>query len=299
MYGAIMNLQLFVGIAVILTGARAKRTQMNIAVAKNISGDLEAALGQLVDGDMSTCVSFKDIKEITLDLGRSFDIHRVKLRLDHKVRGRFPDVKIYTGNSTKSSRNAECLKHVIRSDSVVFGKDCHAVYRYVNVEKMKKIQSLSLCELEVIAPVCKPPVHVTDVAKGKDIMGIVEMINQTSQADHGKKTNRASGKSSDNQTAWKIDLGESFDIYQVDILNTKQCADYPIIDTQVHIGDDDENIDNNAVCDDVVQRKMVNRKRFNFHCGCDTPLRGRYVSGTLLTQDPERHTACKVRVMAG
>ncbi|XP_070537659.1 uncharacterized protein [Ptychodera flava] len=189
---------------------------------------------------MSTCVSLGDVKKITLDLGRSFDIHRVKLRLEHRDRGRFPDVTIFTGNSTKSRRNVECLKHVVRSDCVVFGKDCQAIYRYVNIEKIKKAKSWSLCELEIIAPVCKPPVPVTDVAKGKEIIGSVEMSNQTSLADHDQTSDRARGKSDDNQPAWKIDLGKSFDIYQVEIVNTKHCTDYPIIDTEVRIGDDDD-----------------------------------------------------------
>ncbi|XP_070537636.1 uncharacterized protein [Ptychodera flava] len=300
-----MKFQLLVVVAVTLVRSHAQRTRMNIAIAKSISGQGALALRQVVDGDMSTCVSFKDIDKIKLDLARPFDIHRVRMRLDHRVRGKFPDVQIRTGNHTNPNRNHECLKHVLRSDSAVFGKDCHDTCRYINIRKMKNVKSLMLCELEVVAPVCEPPVPVTDVAKGKDIVGAAEMINQRSVDDHGVEFDMTNvhgvhplAKNRD-QPSWKIDLGESFDIYQVDIINTDDCPDYPIVDTEVRVGDDGNDVTNNAVCDDVVQLKMVQKGRFNFHCGCDSALRGRYVSGTLKSNDPEKYTACKVRVMAG
>ncbi|XP_002732761.1 uncharacterized protein LOC100374669 [Saccoglossus kowalevskii] len=99
------------------------------------------------------------------------------------------------------------------------------------------------------------------------------------------------------QPWWKVDLGETRDVYQVIITNRQDCCSFRLKNAEIRVGDSDT-FENNTVCGEMLVAKTANQETIVMDCGCGQPLRGRYVIIQLVDK-LQMLQLCEVEVMSG
>ncbi|XP_070540918.1 mucin-22-like isoform X2 [Ptychodera flava] len=82
------------------------------------------------------------------------------------------------------------------------------------------------------------------------------------------------------QPWWKVDLQESIYIYQIVLINRIDCCSKRLKNAEIRIGDN-ENFEDNPICG-TVKGHEAKRANITIVCGCDVPMKGRYVSIQLI-----------------
>ncbi|XP_070560707.1 scavenger receptor cysteine-rich domain-containing protein DMBT1-like isoform X2 [Ptychodera flava] len=152
---------------------------------------------------------------------------------------------------------------------------------------------------------CEYPVVLHNVAKNKPATqsSTKPMIDggPMKAVDGNKNSNLKAGGSctwtnKEYQPYWKVDLGRAYNIYEVVITNRQDCCSFRLKNAQVRVGDSVITEDN-PVCGMMVIGKMSREETITIRCGCETPMRGRYVSVQLMEKEQVLHL-CEVEVMA-
>ncbi|XP_070547869.1 fucolectin-1-like isoform X2 [Ptychodera flava] len=150
---------------------------------------------------------------------------------------------------------------------------------------------------------CELPSGLKNVAVGKE--ADQSSINKGAGADRAVDGNKNSdlkkGKScmwtkKEFEPWWKVDLGQEYSIYEVVITNRQDCCPFRIKNAVVRVGSN-ANVENNPVCGHQVLGKRSRQETITVQCGCETPMRGRYVSIKLADKTQVLHV-CEVEVMA-
>ncbi|XP_070550915.1 uncharacterized protein [Ptychodera flava] len=154
-------------------------------------------------------------------------------------------------------------------------------------------------------PPCEYPADLTNVALGKPASqssikknkdgGPEKAVDGNKDSDL-KKGNSCTFTDREYQPRWEVDLEESFDIYEVIITNRQDCCTHRIKNAEIRVGDS-ENFEDNPVCGMMVLGKMAKEETIPIRCGCETPMRGRYVSIQLIDREKNLNL-CEVEVMA-
>ncbi|XP_077989772.1 pentraxin fusion protein-like [Glandiceps talaboti] len=93
---------------------------------------------------------------------------------------------------------------------------------------------------------------------------------------------------------WKVDLGKSYDIYEVIVTNRMDCCSGRILNAEVRVGDS-ENIGENTRCGELVGEDRKRDETLTFRC--DGLVSGRNVSIQVVGREAVLNI-CEVQVMA-
>ncbi|XP_077997348.1 fucolectin-1-like [Glandiceps talaboti] len=157
--------------------------------------------------------------------------------------------------------------------------------------------------IPTLAP-CEYPVQLRNVAQGKTATQTSTKKDATADraVDGNKNGDMETGQSCSQtdreyEPHWTVDLGQSYDIYEVDIFNRQDCCGYRIKHSQVRVGDSPNPADN-PVCGFMIRGSMYEDNPIIIRCGCDEPMKGRYVTVEIVDKDRPL-TLCEVEVLAG
>ncbi|XP_070574153.1 uncharacterized protein [Ptychodera flava] len=155
-------------------------------------------------------------------------------------------------------------------------------------------------------PPCEYPVPIADVARGKPATQSSDKPRKDGGAEKAvdgnrngdlKKGNSCTWSDREYQPWWMVDLLESKNVYEVRIYNREDCCSHRIKNAQIRVGDS-ANFEDNPICGIMILGKMSREKPIVIRCGCETPMRGRYVSLQLIDKE-QMLTICEFEVMAG
>ncbi|XP_070546534.1 uncharacterized protein [Ptychodera flava] len=153
---------------------------------------------------------------------------------------------------------------------------------------------------------CVYPVPVSNVAQGKLATQSSDKPNKDGGAEKAvdgntggewKASKSCSWTRRELQPWWKVDLGSSFDVYEIRIFNRRDCCRRRILNAQIRVGDS-ANFEDNPVCGKMVVGNMFKDQPIVIRCGCETPMRGRYVSLQLIDKT-KMLNICELQVMTG
>ncbi|XP_070546218.1 uncharacterized protein [Ptychodera flava] len=166
-------------------------------------------------------------------------------------------------------------------------------------------QGIQTTHIPTQAP-CEYPVPIADVAQGKPATqssdkprkdgGAEKAVDGTRNGDL-LNGNSCTWSDKEYQPWWMVDLLETKDVYEVRIYNREDCCTHRIKNAQIRVGDS-ENFEDNPICGIMVLGKMSREQPIVIRCGCETPMRGRYVSLQLIDKT-QMLTICEFEVMAG
>ncbi|XP_070560914.1 uncharacterized protein [Ptychodera flava] len=172
---------------------------------------------------------------------------------------------------------------------------------------------LNLQQLITVLPIgfvpfaaCEYPVPISNVAEGRPTFQSSDKPKKdggSEKAVDGNKDSDLKGGNSCTWTDdefepyWQVDLESSYDIYEVVITNRMDCCSGRIKNAQIRVGDS-SNFEENPICGRMIIGKMSRDETITTRCGCETPMRGRYVSVQLIDKEQMLHL-CEVEVMAG
>ncbi|XP_070560315.1 uncharacterized protein [Ptychodera flava] len=155
-------------------------------------------------------------------------------------------------------------------------------------------------------PPCEYPVPIHNVAEGRPTHqssdkpkkdgGSEKAVDGNKDSDL-KKGNSCTWTNKEYQPYWQVDLGQTYDIYEVVITNRQDCCSHRIKNAQIRVGDS-QNFEENPVCGTMIIGKMSREETITIRCGCETPMKGQYVSIQLIDKEQMLHL-CEVEVMAG
>ncbi|XP_078000496.1 uncharacterized protein LOC144453094 [Glandiceps talaboti] len=227
------------------------------------------------------------------------------------------NAEVRVGNSKNIAENAVCgarvSEDVVQQETIEIICDCGQPIpgRYVSVQLQGITGTLTLCEVSVgglpipaeATTPCPVPANLPNAAVNK-------VASQSSQKGGAKALNAVDGiANSDMSTGkscsrtlvednpwWKVDLGESQNVYKVIITNRQDCCPEKLLNAEVRVGDS-ENIADNEVCGLKLDEDIVKQETIEVICGCGTSLLGRYVSIQLVGMT-QTLTLCEVNVAA-
>ncbi|XP_070582240.1 uncharacterized protein [Ptychodera flava] len=156
--------------------------------------------------------------------------------------------------------------------------------------------------------VCELPKNLRNVAVGKTAkqssvksgklgpdVGPEKAVDGNRDAD-AKKGKSCSWTKKEREPWWTVDLGKRFNIYEVVITNREDCCPFRLKNAEIRVGNS-ENFEDNPVCGSLIIGKMVKEKPIHVQCGCESPMKGRYVSVQIVDKK-QMLTLCEVEVMA-
>ncbi|XP_077992018.1 uncharacterized protein LOC144446160 [Glandiceps talaboti] len=149
---------------------------------------------------------------------------------------------------------------------------------------------------------CAFPDDLVNVAVGKPASqssgnkkkGAEKAVDGNKDSDL-KKGKSCTATKKEFQPWWKVDLGQSYDVYKVVITNRQDCCAKRLKNAEVRVGDN-EDFSKNPLCGDVLSGDDVEDETITIECGCETPMNGRYVSVQLIV-NKQVLTLCEVDVM--
>ncbi|XP_077981186.1 uncharacterized protein LOC144436307 [Glandiceps talaboti] len=153
-------------------------------------------------------------------------------------------------------------------------------------------------------PPCVFPYDLKSVAQGKAVSQSSTNTKKKGEAekavDGNKNSDMKSGQSCiqtqrEQDPWWVVDLGQSYDVYEIIITNRQDCCVSRLKFTEVRVGDS-SNFRNNAKCGLSLIGSMVRPETIHVRCGCTTPLRGRYVSVAAVDRETILNF-CEIEVM--
>ncbi|XP_070537692.1 uncharacterized protein [Ptychodera flava] len=149
---------------------------------------------------------------------------------------------------------------------------------------------------------CEFPDFISNLAQGKSVSQSSTKSGGDAEraVDGNKDSDLKSGQSctwtnKEFQPWWKVDLGEVRDVYNVVITNRMDCCFFRIKNAEVRVGDS-PNHEENSVCGGMVLGKRARQETIRVTCGCEVPMKGRYVSIQLIDKTQILHL-CEVEVM--
>ncbi|XP_070555887.1 uncharacterized protein [Ptychodera flava] len=150
---------------------------------------------------------------------------------------------------------------------------------------------------------CEFPASLHNVAQGKPTVQSSDKRRKDSGSENAVdgdfNTNANKGSCSwtekEYQPWWKVDLGQTYNIYEVVITNREDCCPFRLKNAEIRVGDS-ENFEDNPTCGMMILGRMVKENPVHVRCGCDTPMQGRYVSVQLIDRT-QMLTMCEVEVM--
>ncbi|XP_070540888.1 uncharacterized protein [Ptychodera flava] len=232
---------------------------------------------------------------MTIDLLQEYEINRIRLHLSKDVQSDGV-ARIRVGNSLKASENEVCARVKNRKGGLLLFSKCGASGRYIIVQQLRDWGKSNLCEVEALIPACKFPVKLSNAAEGKEYF---ESITRAAMDVERRFSFYKAERIFD--SSWLIDLGEVSDVYEVTLINRDTCDEYPAMDTEVRVGNDNQaTFKSNDVCNQVMHRRIgKKREKVTFQCGCETPMKGRYVTGTVQKPQSSLQHVCVLQVMTG
>ncbi|XP_006811252.2 uncharacterized protein LOC102806301 [Saccoglossus kowalevskii] len=230
-----------------------------------------------------------------VDLGENYLVYEVILtnRQDPCCKTRILNSEVRIGLSDVISENIRCgelvaLEQTSQSD-VVFECDSPIVGRYASLQLVDRTDLLNFCEMRVMA--------LENIGRN----GIASQISTgyrglASYAIDGNDNSIYYRGSCTHTSAhlnpwWKVDLGETYDIFKVVITNRQDCCPHRIDGAVVLIGEFPD-ISQNSQCDDQVD---LNANTYQRRIPFDCRLRGRY-AGVQLKHHTNFLTLCEVEV---
>ncbi|XP_070560179.1 uncharacterized protein [Ptychodera flava] len=159
--------------------------------------------------------------------------------------------------------------------------------------------------IPTLAP-CEYPVPISNVALGRPTFQSSDKPKKDGGSEKAVDGNKDSDLKSGNsctwtddefQPYWQVDFERSYDIYEVVITNRMDCCSGRIKNAQIRVGDS-SNFEENPICGRMIIGKMSRDETITTRCGCEIPMRGRYVSIQLIDTEQMLHL-CEVEVMAG
>ncbi|XP_078000411.1 uncharacterized protein LOC144453020 [Glandiceps talaboti] len=165
------------------------------------------------------------------------------------------------------------------------------------------VPEIATTVIPTLAP-CVYPVPLRNVAQGKTATQSSTKNDASADkaVDGNKNSDMEAGQSCsqtdrEEEPNWTVDLGQSYDIYEVDITNREDCCGFRIKHSEIRVGDSPNPADN-PVCGRMILGGMAKVNPIIIRCGCDVPMKGRYV--TVQMVDKKRPlTICEVEVLAG
>ncbi|XP_070540871.1 uncharacterized protein [Ptychodera flava] len=269
----------------------------NIAIGKKIKGKGKVNLRNVVDGDKETCGETSKLPDgkMTIDLLQEYKINRIRFRMSKDVKSNGV-ARIRVGNSLKARENEVCARVRNKKGGFLLFSKCGATGRYIIVEQLRDWGNANLCELEALIPRCKFPVKLSNAAENKEFF---QQITKAALDVESRFSFYKAERIFD--SSWLIDLGEVSDVYEVTLINRDTCNEYPVMDTEVRVGNDGRpSSESNGVCNQVMHRRIrATREKVTFQCGCETPMKGRYVTGTVQKLQTWIQHVCALQVMTG
>ncbi|XP_070554907.1 fucolectin-like [Ptychodera flava] len=152
-------------------------------------------------------------------------------------------------------------------------------------------------------PPCEFPPGLHNVAQGRPTAQSSDRSKKDSGSENAVdgdfNTDANSGSCSwtnkEYQPWWTVDLGETYDIYEVVITNRQDCCPFRLKNAEIRVGDS-ETFEDNPPCGMMILGRMVKENPVHVRCGCETPMLGRYVSIQLIDRT-QMLTLCEVEVM--
>ncbi|XP_070554944.1 uncharacterized protein [Ptychodera flava] len=216
---------------------------------------------------------------------------------------------VRVGSSSDIASNSQCgntvtSDQITQSITIPFNCNVGTKGRYVSVQLEGKNEFLTLCEVEVYKTLsCKLPASLHNVAQGKPTVQSSDKKRKNSGSENAVdgdfNTNAKIGSCSwtekEYQPWWKVDLGQTYNIYEVVITNREDCCPFRLKNAEIRIGNS-ENFENNPTCGEMIVRKMLKENPVHVRCGRETPMQGRYVSVQVIGKK-QMLTMCEVEVM--
>ncbi|XP_077999988.1 plasminogen-like [Glandiceps talaboti] len=153
-------------------------------------------------------------------------------------------------------------------------------------------------------PPCVFPVDLKDVAQGKTVSqsstnekrrGFAEKAVDGNKSSDMKSGQSCTQTQSQPEPWWKVDLGQSYDVYEIIITNRQDCCAGRLKNAEVRVGDSSD-FANNPTCGMMIIGSPATEETVHVRCGCSTPMKGQYVSIQIIGKDKPMHL-CEVEVM--
>ncbi|XP_078000591.1 uncharacterized protein LOC144453187 [Glandiceps talaboti] len=149
---------------------------------------------------------------------------------------------------------------------------------------------------------CEFPSGMTNLALGKSVsQSSVKVGGVPERAVDGNKNSHHTQGKSCTQTArefephWMVDLGKISKVHKLEITNRMDCCFFRIKNAEVRVGNNPD-FRENPVCGNWVLGKRARQETITVTCGCDVPMKGRYVSIQLRDKTQVMHL-CEVDVL--
>ncbi|XP_077999868.1 uncharacterized protein LOC144452619 [Glandiceps talaboti] len=153
-------------------------------------------------------------------------------------------------------------------------------------------------------PPCEYPVPLRNVATNKPVCQSSTKRNWYAEkaVDGNYNSDMKKGKSctqtkKEYEPFWQLDLQQTEDVYEIAITNRMDCCSGRLKTAEIRVGDSIE-IEENPVCGEMILGRMVKDEPIIIRCGCETPMKGRYVSIALVDKKEMLHL-CEVEVRVG
>ncbi|XP_070533539.1 macrophage mannose receptor 1-like [Ptychodera flava] len=151
---------------------------------------------------------------------------------------------------------------------------------------------------------CELPLGLHNVAEGKPTAQSSDKPKKDSGSDNavdGNFNTDASKRScswtnKEFQPWWRVDLGSTYNIYEVVITNRADCCQFRIKEAEIRVGNS-ENFEDNPTCGQRISNIQARENPIHVRCGCETPMSGQFVSVQLINVK-QMLTMCEVEVMA-
>ncbi|XP_077999987.1 apolipoprotein(a)-like [Glandiceps talaboti] len=153
-------------------------------------------------------------------------------------------------------------------------------------------------------PPCVFPVDLKNVAQGKPASqsstnekrrGFAEKAVDGNKSSDMKSGQSCTQTESQPEPWWIVDLGQSYDVYEIIITNRQDCCAGRLKNAEVRVGDSPDLADN-PTCGMMIIGSPATEETVHVRCGCSTPMKGQYVSIQIIGKD-KRMQLCEVEVM--
>ncbi|XP_077999949.1 fucolectin-like [Glandiceps talaboti] len=216
---------------------------------------------------------------------------------------RLLNAEVRVGDFQSIEANTQCGKtvgsDVVNKETLPF--DCNGPVqgRYVSIQLKDRQDNLHVCEVQVMAQDTAIPNVFVNIAEGKtatqssDYQG-----NDPNRAIDGNTNSAFTGNSCshtepDHNAWWRVDLGQSYPVYEVVVTNRQDCCLERLLNAEVRVGDF-LSIAGNKICGELVGKDRIYHETMTFHC--DKPVLGRYVSIQINGRVDNLHV-CEVQVI--
>ncbi|XP_077990552.1 uncharacterized protein LOC144444875 [Glandiceps talaboti] len=248
-----------------------------------------------------------------VDLGTSYDVQQVIItNRQDCCRERILNAEVRVGNkSTDFASNMLCGTPVdstqTRIGTIVMDCDTATIGHVVSVQLKDRTDYLTLCEVQVLVQASSnqkdaTALHLGNVALGKSAsqssnwQGSYPYRVIDGNTNGNWSENSCTQTNNDTDPWWKVDLGQTFPVYQVIVTNRHDCCKDRLLSAEVRVGNNDR-IGENTLCGEPVDDDQNSFRQDTLFFDCNGPLRGRYVSVQLKNRR-DHMTICEVEVLA-